>query len=403
MLLYAAGSIGSGAFYAFNNFVLPPVLQSLGAPDLLIGLLSSTRSIEGALIQPAVGALSDRLWTPLGRRRPFIVVGAPLSALFFVAAGQVSDLPRMAIGIVLFSFFFNLAVDPYTALLADIAPREQRGTLSGLATAIQLASSVGILLVIFFGTADGGGVPTWTYGLVAGLLLASFGLTVIGVREPAPGAAPARMRPGFDWRDSLQALGRERQAVRYLVAIFVYYFGLNAVVPYLVLFVVTEIHQTQQVAFGLSAGLLLVTAVGALLFGRLADRLGGRVVLALGWGLLAISALGGLLITTLPETIVVVLVAGLGNGAATAVSWPVLTMLVSPARLGVFAGLKAAAESIAIPLSIVVAAEVFLPTFGYRGIFAMLAVTICLALMLLLRYVRVPSGRDHLSPAIELD
>ncbi|MBV9545385.1 MAG: hypothetical protein JOY61_13525, partial [Chloroflexi bacterium] len=67
-LIYAAGSIGTGAFYAFNNFVLPPVLKAFGAPDLLIGLLSSTRSIEGALIQPTVGALSDRIWTPLGRR-----------------------------------------------------------------------------------------------------------------------------------------------------------------------------------------------------------------------------------------------------------------------------------------------------------------------------------------------
>ena len=56
MLLYAAGSVGSGAFFAFNNFVLPPILKAFGAPDLLIGLLASTRSIEGVVIQPIVGA-----------------------------------------------------------------------------------------------------------------------------------------------------------------------------------------------------------------------------------------------------------------------------------------------------------------------------------------------------------
>ena len=38
-LFYSAGSIGTGAFYSFNNFVLPPILKSFGAPDLLIGLL----------------------------------------------------------------------------------------------------------------------------------------------------------------------------------------------------------------------------------------------------------------------------------------------------------------------------------------------------------------------------
>jgi len=65
--------------------------------------------------------------------------------------------------------------------------------------------------------------------------------------------------------------------------------------------------------------------------------------------------------------------------------------LIPPEKTGVFAGLKAAADSIAIPLSIVVAAEVFLPRFGYHGIFAMLAINIVLALAVLLRWVHVPA------------
>jgi gluconokinase len=89
--------------------------------------------------------------------------------------------------------------------------------------------------------------------------------------------------------------------------------------------------------------------------------------------------------------------AGIGNGAATAANWPLLTALIPPEKTGVFAGLKAAAESVAIPLSVVVAAEVFLPRFGYRGIFAMLAVNIILALVLLLRFVRVSPAAEPLS------
>jgi MFS family permease len=95
-------------------------------------------------------------------------------------------------------------------------------------------------------------------------------------------------------------------------------------------------------------------------------------------------------VTTLFQTTLVVLVAGVGNGAATAASWPLLTALIPPDKTGVFAGLKAAAESIAIPLSVVVAAEVFLPRLGYRGIFAMLAIMIVFALVLLLSLVHVP-------------
>src|ERR1700682_6830799 len=159
-LLYSAGSIGTGAFYAFNNFVLPPILKSFGASDLLIGLLSSTRSIEGAVIQPTVGAFSDRVWTRFGRRRPFLLIGVPLSAAFFVAGGFVESLLPLAIVIFLFSIFFNVAVDPYTALLADIAPLDQRGWMSGLAVGVQLVSSVAFLVVIA-ATTGGGSVAEW--------------------------------------------------------------------------------------------------------------------------------------------------------------------------------------------------------------------------------------------------
>src|SRR5438309_9568243 len=136
--LYSAASIGTGAFFAFNNFVLPPILKSFGAPDLLTGLLSSTRSIEGVVIQPTVGAISDRIWTPhLGRRRIFIAIGIPLSAFFFVIAGFFTHtLLGLAIAIFLFSIFFNAAVDTYAALLADIAQVQERGLLSGVTTGI---------------------------------------------------------------------------------------------------------------------------------------------------------------------------------------------------------------------------------------------------------------------------
>jgi maltose/moltooligosaccharide transporter len=393
MLLYAAGSVGTGAFYAFNNFVLPPILKSFGAPDLLIGLLSSTRSLEGAIIQPTIGAFSDRVWTRFGRRRPFIVIGIPLSAAFFLAGAFVDSLLPLAVVIFAFSIFFNIAVDPYTALLADIAPLDQRGWLSGLAVGVQLVSSVAFLVVIVAATSGGSGVPVWIYALVAVVLVASFGVTVVGVHEPHEGREEA-VRPRLPLRVYVDALFEQRQAMRYLGTLFVYQFGLNAILPYLVLFIVDDIHESQQIAFALSAGLLVVTALGAIVFGKLADRIGTRRVLAIGWGLLTLSAIGGVLVTTLTETLVVVVLAGIGNGAATAVTWPLLTALIPPEKTGVFAGLKAAAESIAIPLSIVVAAEVFLPNFGYRGIFAMLALSIGVALVLLVRFVRVPRAAE---------
>ncbi|MBI3522117.1 MAG: hypothetical protein HY071_03325 [Chloroflexi bacterium] len=73
-------------------------------------------------------------------------------------------------------------------------------------------------------------------------------------------------------------------------------------------------------------------------------------------------------------------------------AWPLLTLLIPPAATGVFAGPKASADSVSIPLSVTIAAELLLPRFGYRGIFALLAIFIVLAIVVLVAFVRAPSA-----------
>ena len=395
-LLYSAGSIGAGAFFAFNNFVLPQLLKAAGAGDLLTGLLSSTRSIEGAIIQPTIGALSDRTRTRLGRRRPYIAVGIPLSAAFFLFAAMQHDVLGLTLAIILFSIFFNAAADPYVALLADITMPGERGILQGVSTGIQLVSQVAFLGLISIAVGTGS-IPGWSYVLVAALMVLTFGVTVLGVREPTIADAPTPKEARLGLRGYLAELLEQRQALRYLAAIFVFMIGFSAVLPYLTLFITVDIGETQQVALALAAGTLLVTAVTAVGFGKLADRIGNKPVLVAGWTLLAVAAVGGTVIQHIPETIAVVLLAGVGNGAATAAGWPLLVSLVPAEKTGVFAGLKAAAESIAIPASVAVAAELFLPRFSYRGVFVLLAGAILIALFILVQFVRPPL-RDPATP-----
>ncbi len=385
-LLYSGGQVGSGAFYAFNNFVLPQLLRAVGAPDLLIGLLSSTRSIEGTVIQPTVGAISDGLRTRLGRRRPFIAVAVPLSAIFFLVASGQRDVLGLAIAIILFSIFFNIAYDPYVALIADIAEPAERALLSGVSNGIQLVAQVAFLFAV--ARASAGGIPAWTYAATAALLVGGFALTAFGVREPI--SVVDERGPRLGLRGYVGALIRRAMAMRFLACIFAFNVGFAAVLPYLTLFIVDDIHQSEETALALAAGTLLVTALSAIAFGKLAERIPSKSILLAGWALLAVAAVGGTVIQDLPQTIVVVVIAGIGNGAATAVAWPLLTTLIPPEEAGVFAGLKAAAESVSIPLSVTIAAQLFLPRFGYRGIFALLAIFIVIALGMLISLVQVP-------------
>jgi maltose/moltooligosaccharide transporter len=392
MLIYSAGSIGAGAFFAFNNFILPLALKAIGAPDLITGLLSNTRSIEGVVVQPTVGALSDRIWTRFGRRRPFIAIGVVLSAAFFlVGSAATASLVPLAIAIFLFSIFFNTAIDPYAALLADITPLHQRGFLSGLSQGIQLLGQVGFLLLLVVLTQNKA-APPWTYWAVAALLVGTFAVTVVGIRERREVAARAEH---VSLRTYLKVALSHVQALRFLGTLFVFFFGFSAIVPFLTLFLTEDIHLTDQVALALAALTLLVTAVTAVVWGKVADRWSQKRVLVIGWAVLVLAAFGGTVIRELPETIIVVILAGIGNGAQTAVSWPLLTALIDPDESGIFAGLKAAAESVAIPLSVVVAAELFLNpnalNLGYRGIFFMLAINMVIALVLLVAFVHPPT------------
>src|SRR4029450_13463512 len=129
-------------------------------------------------------------------------------------------------------------------------------------------------------------------------------VTVVGIKEPRElSAEHAVEQKRFSLREYLDALLEHRQAMRYLATLFVYQFGLNAILPFLVLYIEVEIHETQDTGFALSAALLVLTAIGAGVFGKLAGGVGTRPVLALGWTLLALSALAGVVITTFNQLI----------------------------------------------------------------------------------------------------
>ena len=90
-VLYGVGNFGAGMVFAFTNAALPLYLASYGLPNWANGLLAQDRPPLAGLSQIAVGFLSDRTRTPLGRRRPYILFGIPLAAAT-LAAGTVGPL-----------------------------------------------------------------------------------------------------------------------------------------------------------------------------------------------------------------------------------------------------------------------------------------------------------------------
>lgn len=399
-LLYSSGNFGSGMFYAFNNFILPAFLKPLHMPDIGIGLLSSTRSAEGAILQPLVGAWSDRTWTRLGRRRPFIVRFVPISAFFIlltpflpgwesfapIAALQqalglsptVMTLILVGLGIFLFTLTFNIMYDPYNALLADITPETQRGHVNGVFQAFGAFGQAAILVIGAFLASLVGGV-TGLF-IITGLGLAFFCIpTVVGIREPRelPGVKRSHH---YSVRDYWNGMRADPQVQLYFATQFFLWFGINAITPFLTLYAEEVVHFSLSNALILDFILLLSTAIFNWPFGVLADRLGLKRVFLLGMILMSAAAVAGIF-TREPALLYVILtVAGIGNAAQTASSYPLLTRIVFPDQMGLYTGLSSTVTSIAAPASAAIAGGL-IQAVGYTAMFPFVATMFLLSLI----------------------
>jgi len=104
------------------------IYSYLGAKESDIPLLWLAGPVTGLIVQPIIGALSDRTWNWLGRRRPYFLVGAILSslALFFMPD---STSVRMAAGLLwVLDASINISMEPFRAFVADKLNPNQRTT-----------------------------------------------------------------------------------------------------------------------------------------------------------------------------------------------------------------------------------------------------------------------------------
>jgi len=107
---------------------MSPIYKYLGAADDQIPLLWLAAPLTGFIVQPIIGAMSDRTWGSLGRRRPYFLVGAILSSLALVAMPNCGAL-WMAAGLLwILDASINVSMEPFRAFVADKLPEEQHGT-----------------------------------------------------------------------------------------------------------------------------------------------------------------------------------------------------------------------------------------------------------------------------------
>jgi len=126
------GFLGIQFGFALQTGNASRILQTFGADVENLSLFWLAAPITGMIIQPIIGHYSDRTWTKLGRRRPYFLTGALLSgvALFFMPNSSLlaAFIPPIIVGagmLMIMDASFNVAMEPFRALVADNLPDSQ--------------------------------------------------------------------------------------------------------------------------------------------------------------------------------------------------------------------------------------------------------------------------------------
>ncbi|MBN1667745.1 MAG: SLC45 family MFS transporter [Anaerolineales bacterium] len=351
IFLLGFGFFGVSVIWSVYNAFVPIFLADrFGLSASWIGFFMTLDNIAALLIQPPVGAWSDKLRTPIGRRMPFILIGAPLGAVAFGVIPLVHFLPLFVACTSTLLLSMALWRTPVVALMPDITPSPKRSQANGI---INFMGGLGAIIAFLIGSQLYRQNQAFPFWMGSGLVIVAALLVFIFIKEPKV-YAEAQAQPNM--LESLREVWRDpdRSALRLFLAIFFWFVGYNAIEAFFTLYSVNHLGLDEADGAGLLGHLSLLFVIFALISGFIGGRIGRRVTISAGLVLLG-SLIAGLYLMS-PEVLVVELaklpllgtvrVVSLflmGAGIAWALininSLPMVVDMVPDARIGTYTGL----------------------------------------------------------------
>ena len=188
--LLGFGFFGISVIWSIYNSYVPIFLKEYGISLAMVGLIMTFDNWIAIFIQPWIGFLSDRTRTRIGRRKPFLLIGAPIAAVFFCLLPILHlNLPQ-AIGALIAmmgaAIIMNIAMalfrTPTIALMPDITPSPLRSQANGI---INFMGGLGTAIAFLGGAYlynAGRGLPFFAAAL---LMLGAIAMVLVFIREPA--------------------------------------------------------------------------------------------------------------------------------------------------------------------------------------------------------------------------
>jgi len=300
-----AAAQGENVALAGGGFTLVP---------LFIGFIMTFDNIFGVIFQPTFGRLSDECHSKLGKRRPFILIGAPISALFFFLIPVVflgtHSLPLTMICIILFVFTMSLWRAPVVALMPDLTPPALRSEgnaiinlMGGVGSAVgMVAGTIAIALCgIFTGMSSteikNNETVSFPYVFAIGSVIMLIGMLVLMffVKEQDTSiklkgdinsyvdakakkqAEKAEKKAEKAERKAIKlSKGEKKSLIFMLGCLFFLFCGTNAIITFFSLFAQEILHKITSEATFLMLIFAVVSGVAAIPAGKLGKKFGRK-------------------------------------------------------------------------------------------------------------------------------
>jgi MFS family permease len=390
--------LGLGAFgLAFSITTtaayLPPLLHRFTDSGGLIGVILGAEGIFALTLSPIIGPWSDSFHTPLGRRRPFMLVALGPMGFCLLLMPFMPNLWTTVVIVMSFFFAYYLYETPYRGLYPDVLPPELFGRSQGIQHILR-GIALGVALV-------GGGLlfKLWRpspFILAAILTTTACGLAIVLVREDG---GHGRVFEGF-WayiQRSWHIFWENGDVRRFLIANSAWEGAFAAARTFVVLYVIDGLHQSKV----LSSAVLGAVAVGYVIAAIFAGRLGDRFGLARVIFFASFIYGGGFLVAGFAEQwhdwyfglIVGVSIAG---GTVMTLAWGLLYKIVPVEHRGAVSGLATTTKGIGLlvgapvaGLAIDLARPYLKATQGYQILWPICGVAILGAIPLLVRLMEI--------------
>jgi Na+/melibiose symporter-like transporter len=358
--LLGFGFFGVSVIWGVYNAFVPIFLaDKFNLSPALIGFFMTLDNIAALFIQPPVGAWSDKLRSPMGRRIPFILVGAPITAVAFGLIPIAAVLPLFVACTSTLLLSAALWRTPVVALMPDITPSEFRSQANGI---INFMGGIGTIIALQTGGILYKMSPNFPFWLGSGLVLVAALIVYLFIEEPKE-YETTEAQPGMFASLKEVFSDPDKSGARILLAIFFWFLGFSAVETFFTLYAKNHLGLDAGDGATLLSVLPLFFVLAAIPSGYVAGKLGRKTTISIG--LITITIMLVLLYITPAEALltgiaplplvgiplveggarmltlagVLLILGGIGWAFININSLPMIVDLTSAARIGTFTGL----------------------------------------------------------------